>query len=781
MLLTRHAKVLAVLLGASGFAVSIAQQKRTDLKASQYQNSIGVVMVRLPAGKFQMGSSHGDYDERPVHEVSISQAFYLSETEITVEQFQKFRPDYQDMGPFSPYVTGVSWDDAIAFCTWLSKKERHTYRLPTEGEWEYAARAGASGDFSSGPAPLDTGRPNAFGIRNMESAAAEWVLDWYGQYPVDTQIDPVGPANGFSRVVRGGGIMGTYDEGPSGFVPHYRRDANRASIAPAFRGRHPIGFRIVQGELPTTGPLPVEPSLWQQFVKQAPAPKAGPDPTKPWFRQRDVLPIPPEDAEPDALAAAGFDSGVLGHNHSGGAAVLPNGDILVIDFSAPTPSTEYLPGTSFIAFRRRFGSEQWDPPEVFYDFADVNDQSALLWNDNGTLRFFGGGAGLDGVPFRSQLSADNGVTWTVPEFPSLRGQIGGFTPQPITSAFRDRTNRIYVASDAIGGESMLWASDDNGRTWVDTGGRTGGRHTTFVVRKDGGILGLGGKITNIDGFMPESISPDGGKSWTVSKTQFPALGSNQRPIVIRLASGRLFFASDWQDRKGVRPTSITNHGAFVALSDDEGVSWHTKTVPGALPHEAHALPKRKDWAKDYHAYGTFGYTMAAQGPDGLIHVITSMNHPAQEFEMNETWILSDAGAPPEPESSGGLARVSGATQRDAAGAPQARWSGGYDGSGRYLLDGRETWYYADGANQYEVTWRRGVKVGLETHWDDKGHKAWEWNHQTAGISTWSQYWPNGNLKHISHWREMVCEGEASAYDLDGKATGRFQFENGELK
>ena len=73
---------------------------------------------------------------------------------------------------------------------------------------------------------------------------------------------------------------------------------------------------------------------------------------------------------------------------------------------------------------------------------------------------------------------------------------------------------------------------------------------TFVVRKDGTILGLGGKVTNIDGFMPQSISRDGGRSWTVTKTRFPALGSNQRPIVIRLASGRLFFASDWQDRRG---------------------------------------------------------------------------------------------------------------------------------------------------------------------------------------------------------------------------------------
>jgi hypothetical protein len=180
----------------------------------------------------------------------------------------------------------------------------------------------------------------------------------------------------------------------------------------------------------------------------------------------------------------------------------------------------------------------------------VNDQSALLWNDSGSVYFFGGGVGLDGVPFRFQISKDSGASWTPPEFPLLRGPIGGLTPQPITSAFRGPHGEMYVATDAVGGESMLWCSTDNGRTWSDTGGRTGGRHTTFVVLKDGSILGMGGKNTNIDGFMPKSISRDGGKTWTISKTPFPALGSNQRPFIMRLASGRLFSPPTGRAGKG---------------------------------------------------------------------------------------------------------------------------------------------------------------------------------------------------------------------------------------
>ncbi|MBV9082747.1 MAG: SUMF1/EgtB/PvdO family nonheme iron enzyme, partial [Acidobacteriaceae bacterium] len=576
-------------------------------------------MVRVHAGKFRMGNErltdarklgqyeglrNGDYDERPVHEVTISHDFYMSETEVTTEQYVRFRMDYQEMGPFPPYVTGVSWSDAVGFCEWLSKKEGRPYRLPTEAEWEYVARAGSSELFASGgDAPLKAGEANSFGLKNMESEAAEWVFDWYGSYDPQPQVDPVGPSTGWARVVRGGGIMGPYAKGASGFAAYYRRNANRASIAPEFRGRHPIGFRVVQGAMPKTTPVETDPQLWHQFVKSASvASTTTVDASQPWFRQRPMLPIPPEDEDPETIAAAGIDPGVFGHIHSPGIAVMPNGDVLVVEFSAPSTTTEYLPSTTFVAFRRRFGSEEWDMPSVFYDFADVNDQSALLWNDQGVVRFFGGGVGLDGVPFRSEVSKDSGATWSIPEFPFLRGPIGTVVPQPITSAFHGPNGRMYLASDAIGGESLLWASDDGAKSWFDTQGRTGGHHTTFVMLKDGSILGMGGKNTNIEGFMPKSISRDAGKTWTVTKSQFPALGNNQRPYMMRLASGRIFFASDWQDREGKQPAGITEHGAFVALSSDEGKTWHIKTIPGALPHEAHVLAKRNGWAKDYHGY-----------------------------------------------------------------------------------------------------------------------------------------------------------------------------------
>jgi len=120
--------------------------------------------------------------------------------------------------------------------------------------------------------------------------------------------------------------------------------------------------------------------------------------------------------------------------------------------------------------------------------------------------------------------------------------VGPHSKQPINTAFRDKDGVMYVANDAAGGTSVLWASHDNGKTWYDTQGRSAGRHTTYVLLKDGSILGMGGKNTDIDGFMPKAISRDGGKTWKKDKTQFCALGSNQRPSILRLQSGRLFFA-----------------------------------------------------------------------------------------------------------------------------------------------------------------------------------------------------------------------------------------------
>src|SRR5690606_33648897 len=150
-------------------------------------NSLGMKLHPIPAGSFTMGETNpppperfeqpeylraGDWDEHPSHPVTLTRGFYLAETEVTIEQFRQFRPDYEGNEAHAPFASGLSWRDAMEFCAWLSAREGRHYRLPTEAEWEYACRAGTTTLFSSGDAPPAPGTANAWGIQNMHTGVA---------------------------------------------------------------------------------------------------------------------------------------------------------------------------------------------------------------------------------------------------------------------------------------------------------------------------------------------------------------------------------------------------------------------------------------------------------------------------------------------------------------------------------------------------------------------------------------------------------------------------------
>jgi formylglycine-generating enzyme required for sulfatase activity len=289
---------LALLAAVGSFSLAAAQAPKAGGDAGTITNSIGMKLRLIPAGEFQMGSRRtaGETaaffnktygvdilkpeifeDEQPRHKVRITTPFYLGTCHVTVGQFRRFvedtlyktdaqksgepgavgwDPEQKEFRFNSEYswqnagfpqtdehpAVNLSWNDAVAFCRWLSRKEAETYRLPTEAEWEYACRAGTDTRFSSGDdpetlvkvgnvadatfaerfperkmglrasdgylftSPVGSFRPNAFGLYDMHGNAWQWCADWYAAdyYATSKAEDPAGPASGKGHVMRGG-------------------------------------------------------------------------------------------------------------------------------------------------------------------------------------------------------------------------------------------------------------------------------------------------------------------------------------------------------------------------------------------------------------------------------------------------------------------------------------------------------------------------------------------------------------------------------------------------
>ncbi len=556
------------------------------------------------------------FNEKPRHKVTISQAFQTSETEITIDQFRKFRPDYPGYEKFAPSASGLSWNDAVAFCEWLSGKEGKPYRLPTEAEWEYVCRAGSETAFSSGGSRPEPETANRWGVKNMHTGVAEWCSDWHGIYPEEAQVDPVGPKDGWFKIIRGGAV--DYTELGQ---PYYARSANRAAVPPTFGpppadyiskqldglnlplsdalsssfkdsgvvpGRHGIGFRVVQGALPATPASAVQIPFWQQCVKQTShGIKEGPDPARPHYRTRLIYP----DFAGKPLVDAwefGIERGYGGEHHNSALQALPNGDLLAAYYNTMLAG-ERDACVSIMTTRLRHGATEWDMPSSWPDMVDADDEGPVIWNDRGKLWLFWGSPRMEaGYPFQWTTSTDNGATWSPVQFPLFSSQIGPFSAQPINSAFRNTKGTIFLAVDGSKPpiSSELFASKDEGRTWYDTGGRTYGRHSCFVPLDNDVILGYGGKQSEIDGFHPQHISRDGGKSYEISASPLPALGGGVRASVVKLASGRIFYVGDMHlsnYRKltpEMAPKGFTGDGSYAALSSDNGKNWRIRKLTG---------------------------------------------------------------------------------------------------------------------------------------------------------------------------------------------------------
>jgi antitoxin component YwqK of YwqJK toxin-antitoxin module len=535
-----------------------------------------------------------------------------------------------------------------------------------------------------------------------------------------------------------------------------------------------IGFRIVQAPELNSKPTPYQAPFIQQGIKEK-AVFLEKGSLKPYFRKRYLHPLPLDHSSKEEIIASGLHPSFGGHNHHSSTVVCSNGDLLTVYFISVY---EDAPEVSLMASRLRYGSDEWDMPTPLIDLPDVNDVSSLLWNDDGKIYLFWGNIHLKGgYPFQWIESTDNGATFSQVKFPKIERVIDGYTPQPITSIFKDREGTIYLASDGIAAHSFLWASKDNGKTWFDTGGRTGGRHTAIVPQQNGNFYGVGGKKSDIEGFMPISISTDKGKSWEMRKSVFPSLGGGQRPALIRLKSGNLLFAGDFQRKDGYQPEGITERGAFAALSIDEGKTWKIKKIPGTLENskEETAITMRGE---------TLGYVSLAQGENGMIHLTTSTNAPALHFEFNEAWIESNVTLLNNDNilmrsASNEIDKIKTYTEKYSNGEIKIRYSGGITNDGRFLLNGKEEWYYKDGAKKYDAEYKLGKKTETEKYYSKNGKLIWKRSFKDNDF-TWTQYWENGKIKSESYWKNKKCNGIAKRWDNNGVLISNVKFNNGKI-
>lgn len=610
-----------------------------------FTNSLGMTFRRIEPGVFTMGQGEGpprsreewlqrDEDEAPAHGVRIGRAFYLGVHEVTNAQYEKFDPTHKALrgkfgngaGDEEP-VTHITWQQAVDFCKWLSQKEGKPYRLPTEAEWEYACRAGMTTVFTAGdkltagqanfgfgkdgktrigPQRVGSYPPNKWGLHDMHGNVAEWCHDWHGPYESGEQTDPVGRVDGYARVVRGWSWLVPARQSAA----HFCRSANRSGHLPEDANCY-TGFRVVQGEVPATKPLPVAAApLHQRNVAQDSAPvRPG--------QNRSSIPqfINYADGKKNPTIPPNTWGPIFSnHNHYSATCVCPNGDVLAAWYTCVGEPDRQL---AQAASRLRSGSDTWEPASLFFGVPDVNCHAPVLLRVGKRIYHFCTQS-LHGWDYSSNIvrwSDDSGATWSKPLIMLPRDDPNALS-QPC-SAFVAPDGTIVLACDGDRHkDEKLMLSRDQGKTWTVAKGdmrQTVGKyaiHPAIVQRKDGAILSF---LRGPDP-MPMLVSKDLGDSWEMHMSPFDGISGGMKAQALRLVSGAIVLLTI--DRK-----SRLGGGAMIALSLDDGNTWpHARKVEAPVG----------------------GYMSLDQAPKGTIYLIGSrLNFAA----CNEAWIREGKALP----------------------------------------------------------------------------------------------------------------------------------------
>ena len=246
---------IAIVLGLVGALTVMAQEvKPGKAEVIELGKDVKLEMVLIPAGKFKMGPLKSEKSflfNETQHEVTLTKPFYMGKYEITQEQWEAVmgKNPSTTKGAKLP-VTNVSWNDCQEFIKKLNASTKGGYRLPYEGEWEYACRAGTTTAYSVGDSltksdaniagsttkAVGSYKPNAFGLYDIHGNVWEWCEDWGGSYPKGAVTDPKGPENGRNRVLRGGSFNSDVSNA---------RSSIRIYLSPLDRGDFG-GFRLAR-------------------------------------------------------------------------------------------------------------------------------------------------------------------------------------------------------------------------------------------------------------------------------------------------------------------------------------------------------------------------------------------------------------------------------------------------------------------------------------------------------------------------------------------------------
>lgn len=660
----------------------VVGQEGTLSNLSKEINSIGQEMIAIPPGQFYMGSDGKgkNFDEAPAHVVHITKSFKISATEITNVQYEQFDPTHKQFRgkkglskEDDEAVIFVCYEDAVAFCDWLSKKEGKNYRLPTEAEWEYACRAGTLSGFSMAgkfpkelykvqefnrdpkPVSLQVAQfpPNQWGLYDMHGNVEEWCYDWYGSYIADKQKDPIGRTSGVFRVTRGGS---------HNTPPDFLRSANRMAMIPEDKNWM-VGFRIVEGELPSTKPLPAEsPKAFALEVKEEKFKWSAPRTAAVFMEPIYYVKEPSCDNNTPFYL----------HNHCPAITWCPNGDLLAIWFSTDDESGREM---VILASRLRAGNTAWDEPSEFFRLPDRNvTGSSLFYDGEGTIFHTNGvevSGGWKNLVVVSRISTDNGATWSTPQLVNAEHDIQN---QVIAGMFRTKEGWLVQPADALPGQSggtAIHISKDNGKSWYKpssvmekpvfkdqgTGPVIAGIHAGVVQLENGDLMALG-RSNDIDGGdkyaglrMPVSISKDMGESWTYAASEFLPIYAGQRLVLRRLDEGAILLVSfthhpreKEENRRGLffkdsLGKDYKGYGLFAAVSFDEGKTWPVKKL---VTDGIHRYLNGGGWTGFFETSKTnaepMGYLAATQTPDGIIHLISSNIH----YRFNLAWLMENA-------------------------------------------------------------------------------------------------------------------------------------------